>query len=142
MSCTVVFTNPITLEWFERKISSVSYSGLVCNALVNELSYSYGNKKFNISPCCVVATYSKKLEDTTTVQIDCKEPLLCTLENSNLHLSIADNNMLPVYEYHGVGSTNDQITGVNGIRTDMDNLTISGIGNVTVSVAAGSKKGK
>lgn len=143
LSFSLHFSNPITREVFRREVTSSKITdGVVCNAVLNNLSVSYGDKKFNISPCCVVASYSKKFDEKTTVNLICNNPVMCTLTTSELSIGLSSDVVLNSITGEDVlEDDNLGVLSVNGVQTSIGNIDINSVGNVTISVSVPKNEG-
>lgn len=105
---------------------SVSLSFLL---LSEELSFS----GLELSPHCVIFCPESKTENTTTIEIKTKYPLMTTLDSENLTIELFESGNNYVY----VEEDSSGFTSINGITSNNGEIKILGTGLTFVEVSPG-----
>lgn len=136
ISCTIEYVNPITGDIIEQSTSGGDIAIVTNGECVNSF---YGGP-YNISPCCIALTYIKDVVDKPAVVLNCKHPLRCSVSDNILSITAEETLTLEANATFADSDieTNEKssIVTVNGLRVVNGEITINGVGTVTVTVNA------
>lgn len=134
VSCTIEYVNPITGDIIEQSTSSGDIAVVTKGEYVNSF---YGGP-YNISPCCISLTYIKDVSDKPDVVLNCKHPLRCSVSDNILNITAEETLTLEAnatfVDSEAEENEKNSIVTVNGLRVVNGEITINGVGTVTVTV--------
>lgn len=134
VTCTIEYVNPITGEVIEQSTDRGNVTVLTDNKYVN----SFHGGPYNISPCCIALTYIKDVPDKPAIVLNCKYPLRCNVEDNTLNITAEEPVLLEsgsvLEDQKEIIDSKTSITTLNGLHVTNGEITITGVGTITVTI--------
>lgn len=129
--CRVRYTNPITGTTIHGSTSDGSVT-IITTADSAASKDVFQGGPYNISPCCVTMTRAAQIDSEDPVMVvSCTSPLRCTVSNSVLEVSA---DAAPISGAEDINSSDVGVRSINGLTTVTGDLSVSGVGAVTVTI--------